>query len=263
MQKQTVNISQHPEMIVQSKSQRVANTSVIPTHSAICKKCWGRLLLWITPFLQELQAVCWSSTDVSARPSAGRLIPIHRENKQRRWWKPKHGLGFSERTHQINRIGQGNFVRIVFLNPVCVKIVLSQLSAPCSSWLDSASWMTNMWSCGSILIFISGEHVTRKVLLSTSHCTVAAWVCFFHDWVLNMKAKRIMGHTTKSNTTRFHTSSHQWKGVSRQIASSHWRMPRYQNHRCQSNGQPHKGDVWKSAKLHITSIYNISSTSMY
>ena len=163
-------------------------------------------------------------------------------------------------------VGSRQLPEDCFFYPVCVKIVFSQLSAPCSSWLDSASWMTNMWSCGSILIFISGEHVTP---MHCSQLQIVQWQpgsVSFHDWVLNMKAKRIIGHTTKSNTTRFHTSSHQWKGMSHQIASSPWRMPRYQNHRCQSNGQPHKGDVWKSAKLHITSIlyiYNISGTSMY
>lgn len=191
MQKQTVNISQHPEMIVQSKSQRVANTSVMPTHSAICKKCWGRFLLWITPFLQELQAVCWSLTRVSlsARPSAGRLIPIHRENKQRRWWKPKHGLGFSERTQKRSKLllGQGNFLRIAFFDPVCVKIVFSQLSAPCSSWLDSASSFQHVKLLHSHLHLRWTCH--PYALLSTSNCTVAAWVFLFMTGCWTWKQK--------------------------------------------------------------------------
>lgn len=117
-------------------------------------------------------------------------------------------------------VGSRQLPEDCFFYPVCVKIVFSQLSAPCSSWLDSASSFQHVKLLHSHLHLRLTCH--PYALLSTSNCTVAAWVFLFHHWVLNMKAKRIMGHTTKSNTTRFHTSSHQWKGMSHQIASSHF-----------------------------------------
>lgn len=136
----------------------------------------------------------------------------------------------------------------------------------CSSWLDSASSFQHVKLLYYLhhRLFLTYHHYATILNLQLTTCfqwQPSFWVLkiFFHDdsWVLNMKAKRIMGHTTKSNTTRFHTSGQNTMEVSTPTREDA-KVPKSQVPKQRPTS---KGDVFSSLLSCISHLYNISSTS--